>query len=98
MSFSEKMYRFLLRAYPRDYRGRYAEPMEQLFRDRLRRVDGLGDLAALWGRTLADWAVSVAARHWERVTRHTNFLADPARRCLFFARSEASSFSRREIT
>jgi ATP-dependent Clp protease ATP-binding subunit ClpA len=57
-----------------------------------------GDLAALWGRTLADWAVSVPARYWERVTRHTDSLTDPARRCLFFARSEASSFSRREIT
>lgn len=100
MSFSEKMYRFLLRAYPRDYRIRYAEPMEQLFRDRLHEVHAFADLVALWGRTLADWAVSVPARYWEQVTPHTRSgsLADPARRCIFFARSEASSFSRREIT
>ncbi|HWQ52300.1 MAG TPA: Clp protease N-terminal domain-containing protein [Bryobacteraceae bacterium] len=30
--------------------------------------------------------------------RHSSPLTEPARRCLFFARSEASSFSRREIT
>lgn len=100
MNFSEKIYRVLLQAYPLDYRSRYAEPMEQLFRDRLREVRSLADLVVLWRRTLADWAVSVPARYWERVRAHTRFgsLADPARRCIFFARSEASSFSRREIT
>jgi hypothetical protein len=100
MSFSEKIYRLLLGAYPRDYRDRYAQPMEQLFRDRLREVHGLAGLAALWGRTLADWAASVPARYWElAVARmHSSPLTDPARRCLFFARYEASSFSRREIT
>lgn len=100
MSLSEKMYRLLLRAYPRDYRNRYAEPMEQLFRDRRRQVHSFTDFVALWRRMLADWAVSVPARYWERVGAHIHSspLADPARRCLFFARSEASSFSRREIT
>lgn len=100
MSCSEKIYRFLIRAYPRDYRDRYAQPMEQLFRDRLREVHGLANLLAFWGRMLSDWAVSVPARYWELVVSHTHVspLTDPARRCLFFARSEASSFSRREIT
>lgn len=98
MSFSEKMFRFLLRAYPQAYRDRYAEPMEQLFRDRLRKVHALGDLTALWGQTLADWTGSVLARHWEELTGHLSLLTDPARRCFFFARLEASSFSRREIT
>ncbi len=100
MNFSEKIYHILLRVYPRDYRRRYAEPMEQLFRDRLRHVHSLPDLVALWGRTSADWAVSVLARYWERVRPHTRCgsVADPARRCIFFARSEASSFSQREIT
>jgi len=74
--------------------------MEQLFRDRLREVRAVGDLVALWRQTLTDWAVSVPARYRERGGSHSHFspLADPARRCLFFARSEASSFSRREIT
>jgi hypothetical protein len=100
MSFSEKIYRVLLRAYPRDYRSRYAEPMEQLFRDRHREVHTFVGLVAFWRRTLADWAVSVPARYSEQVRPHTRFgsLADPARRCIFFARSEASSFSQREIT
>src|SRR5215467_6827226 len=100
MSLSEKIYRVLLRAYPRDYRSRYSEPMEQLFRDRLRQVHSFTDFVALWRRMLSDWAVSVPARHWERVGAHVHSspLTDCALRCLFFARSEASSFSRREIT
>src|SRR5580700_9100130 len=100
MSLSEKAYRLLLRAYPLDYRGRYAEPMEQLFRDRLREVRTFAGLAALWMRTLADWALTVPARHWERATPHTDFAlpTDPYRRCIFFACYEACSFSRNEIT
>jgi hypothetical protein len=74
--------------------------MEQLFRDRVHDVHSFAEFVALWRRTLADWAVSVTARYWERVSPHTRFgsLADPARRCIFFARCEASSFSRCEIT
>ncbi|MCC6364093.1 MAG: hypothetical protein IT165_11245 [Bryobacterales bacterium] len=74
--------------------------MQQLFRDRLRQVRSFTGFVALWRRMLADWAVSVPAQYWERVTAHihSNLLGDPARRCLFFARCEASSFSRREIT
>ena len=100
MSFSEKIYHFLLRAYPRAYCERYAEPMEQLFRDRLREVRSFPDLVALWMRTLADWTVSLPARYWEQFLPrvHRSPFADPARRCLFFARAEASSFSRREIS
>ena len=53
--------------------------MEQLFRDRLREVRTFAGLAVLWARTLADWAVSVPARHWERATPHMHFAfpADP---------------------
>ena len=97
---SEKIYRLLLRAYPRAYRDRYAQPMEQLFRDRLREVSVLPDFLALWRRMLADWLVSLPGRYWEQLVPHghPSLFAAPARRCLFFARSEASSFSRREIT
>lgn len=99
MNFSEKVYHFLVLAYPRAYRARYAEPMEQLFRDRLREVHTFAGLAALWARTLADWALSVPARHWERATPYPDFNSlDPYRRCIFLACREASSFSRREIT
>ncbi len=74
--------------------------MEQLFRDRLREKHTFASLAALWARTLADWAVSVPARHWEqaRPHRHFAFAQDPFRRCIFFACYEATSFSCREIT
>jgi len=100
MSISEKMYRFLTRAYSRDYRSRYAGPMEQLFRDRLREVRGLAELIALWARTLADWVVSVPASYWEAGTPNTpsSSFGDPARRCIFFARCEASSCARNEVT
>jgi len=76
--------------------------MEQLFHDRLREVHTFAGLAVLWAQTLTDWAVSVPARHWERATPHSHYNwpadLDPYRRCLFFARREASSFSRSEIT
>jgi len=74
--------------------------MEQLFRDRLREVRTFAGLAVLWARTLADWAVSVPARHWERAGPHGHFALaeDPFRRCVFFACYEATMFSRREIT
>jgi hypothetical protein len=100
MSISEKMYRFLIRAYSCDYRSRYAGPMEQLFRDRLREVCGFAELIALWGRTLADWVASVPASYWAAGTPNTPFssFGDPARRCIFFARCEASSFGRNEVT
>jgi hypothetical protein len=100
MTFSEKAYRLLLLAYPRDYRAQYAEPMEQFFRDRLREPHTFARLVDLWARTLADWAVSVPARHWEqaRPQRHFALAQDPFRRCIFFACYEATMFSRREIT
>src|SRR5262245_17594067 len=85
MSLSEKMYRVLLRTYPRDYRSRYAEPMEQLFRDRLRQVHSFTGFVSLWRRMLADWAVSLPARYWEQLRPlHTRFdaPANPGRRCI----------------
>ena len=100
MSFSSRLYRLMLNAYPKAYRDRYSGPMEQLFRDQLRQADSAAGFLAIWCRTLADWAVSVPLRHWERLQQkgHRPQLTDPARRCIFFARSEASSFSRSEIT
>ena len=49
---SERMYRALLWAYPRQHRREYGEPMVQLFRDRMRR-DGGGV------RTLVVWVPMV---------------------------------------
>jgi hypothetical protein len=99
MSPSEKVYRFLLRAYPSHYLARYQTPMEQLFRDRLLETHTLGGRTSLWIRILADWTVTVPQQYWEKAMPHVPQLTalDPARRCLFFARREASSFSRSEI-
>lgn len=76
MSFSEKMYRILLRAYPRDYQSRYAEPMQQLFRDGPREVHNRTDLTALWARTLGTGPFP-----WPRATGSARFssLGNPAR-------------------
>ena len=98
MSLSERVYRLLLRAYPRRYRQEFAEPMIQLFRDRLRAARTFSARMGFWIRILADWAVTVPAQHFERRPHHPRLASlDPARRCLFFARSEASSFSSSEI-
>ncbi len=54
---SERAYRALLRAYPRELRGEYGEEMVRLFRDLCREgvEDGGGlRLAALWARTLPE--------------------------------------------
>jgi hypothetical protein len=100
MRFSEKVYHILLLAYPRHYRSIYAEPMQQLFRDRLREVHSTSELLQLWVRTLADWAVSVPKQYWEGATPHPHLdfaSLDAGRQCMFFARHEASSFSRDEV-
>lgn len=97
---SERIYRLLLRAYARTHRERYAGPMEQLFRDRLRAATGFRARAALWAHTLADWAMSVPSsyrRSAELQPWQVCFGAG-ARRSIFFARFEASSVSRPEIT
>ena len=52
MSAHERMYRFMLRAYPRGFRSDYGREMEQLFRDQRREAQG-GDLR-LWAATVWD--------------------------------------------
>jgi hypothetical protein len=62
---SRRIYRWLLRAYPRDYRREWADAMEQLFRDCAADAfsrSGYFGLAALWLRTLRDYANSL---FWE---------------------------------
>ena len=53
---SERAYRFLLRAYPRELRGEYGDEMARCFRDLCRKEleDGGLGLAALWARTLPE--------------------------------------------
>ena len=102
MNLSERIYRILLRAYPRRYREHFAEPMARCFRDQLQSSSGPFARLALWLRTFADLACSVPARHFEaRVRLHRGSSAaysESSRLSIFYARQEASSFSSSEIT
>lgn len=56
---SERVYRSLLRAYPKDLRREHGEEMARTFRDlRRREVEGRGvrGIASLWGRALSELA------------------------------------------
>jgi hypothetical protein len=102
MNLSERIYRILLRAYPRRYREHFAEPMARCFRDQLHSSSTPFARLTLWLRTLADLACSVPARHFEaRVRLHRGsgaVFSESSRLSIFFARQEASSFSSSEIT
>jgi len=59
---SERVYRTLLKMYPRDFRREYGSQMEQAFRDLCRKQRGTGErsgLAKLWASTILDLASSV---------------------------------------
>ncbi len=62
---SERLYQFLLKAYPNGYRRKYEEAMAQCFRDQLRAANTIGKWVLLWFRTMADFALSLPARHLE---------------------------------
>src|SRR5579864_4701509 len=101
MRLSERVYRALLKVYPKRYRERFGEQMGQLFADQLRASDTPKKFARVWLRTLADLARTVPARHLEPPAPHGHPFGSwstSARRSVFYARYEASSFGRREIT
>lgn len=66
---SERLYRILIKAYPSGYRRKYEEAMAQCFRDQLRAANTIGKWVRLWLRTMADFALSLPARHLERGLR-----------------------------
>jgi len=90
---SERLYRFLLKAYPSEYRGKYEEAMAQCFRDQLRAANTIGTWVGLWLRTMADFALSLPARHLERGS------ADSRGRCsaLSTAEGRARHLGRRDV-
>ena len=101
MRVSERIYRILLKVYPKHYLRRYREPMAQLFSDQLQRASGAGPLVRLWLRTLADLCCTVPARHFERLLPNRgafNRYSEAARRSLVFARYEAASLGHSYIT
>ncbi len=108
MRFSERIYRFLLKGYPRSYREWYQEPMAQLFSDQLRDANTVARFTALWLRTLTDLVRTLPARHAETPASHYGLkdaLRVPfvpwdssARRSVFLACCEANAFGRSAVT
>jgi hypothetical protein len=66
MSRSERVYRVLLLAYPRDFRREYGPQMEQafgdLYREEARERSGRSGLAHLWALTVSDLARTAVAQ------------------------------------
>jgi hypothetical protein len=101
MSLSERLYQLLLKTYPMSYHREYEGPMLQHFRDQLRSASSAKELFRFWLRIITDLAGTVPARHLERWLphhRHHSPFTEDARQAIFFARYEASSFARSEIT
>jgi hypothetical protein len=70
---SQRVYRALLRAYPRQLRAAYGDEMVRCFRDLCREAlaDGGGvGLAALWVRTLPEVLATALTERSTMVTRH----------------------------
>ena len=100
MRLSERIYRFLLKAYPARYLREYEGPMAQLFCDQLREANTGVKLARLWFRTAVDLLRTVPVHYFERKRAHGVFglFNKPARRCIFFARYTAEGREHAEIT
>ena len=60
---SEKLYRALLVAYPREHRREYGELMVQLFRDRMRRDGGGLGVLKVWLAMIVDLVTSALKEH-----------------------------------
>ena len=61
---SEKIYAFLLRLFPSQFRETYGEEALQLFRDRARDETGLSSRVRLWFDLLADLVISVPREYF----------------------------------
>jgi putative ABC transport system permease protein len=75
MSSAERVYRWLLRLYPRDFREEYGEEMTLLFRDRAK--DGA---LALWIQVFGDLMLHAPREHWNSVTQDLRYSLRQVRR------------------
>src|SRR5215469_3071580 len=66
---SEKIYRWLLRLYPSDFREAYGEEALRLIRDRARDEKGIFPCLRLWLDLLADLAFSIPREHFYSQSR-----------------------------
>ena len=82
---SERLYRLLLRFYPRAFRERYAQEMLRVFRDRLRDERGL----VVWMDVLVDALVSIPQQHLTVITSQLPF---PRSAALFYAKFFAKTY------
>jgi hypothetical protein len=101
MRLSERIYKILLKAYPKGYLRRYGEPMAQVFSDQLQGAIGAGPLVRLWLRTMGDLSRTVPARYFERLLPNRGAFSrynEAARRSIFFARYEAACLGHGCIT
>ncbi len=65
MKLAERLYRHLLKLYPREHRRHYGELMVTHFRDQLRDAQRDGAVLRLWARTLIDVLVTAPKEHAE---------------------------------
>jgi putative ABC transport system permease protein len=72
---SERLYRWLLRLYPRDFRDEYGEEMSLLFRDRA--PDGP---VRLWLQIVRDLLLHAPREHWNAVTQDLRYAVRQLRR------------------
>lgn len=65
---SVRVYRFLLAAYPREFREGYGEDMQQVFLDQSRRAYRQNNLLWFWIVMLFDWSKSLIEEHIQKET------------------------------
>ena len=69
MNISERLYRHMLKLYPRAHRRQYGELMVTHFRDQLRDAQRDGAVLRLWVRTLIDVLMTAPMEHAEAAQR-----------------------------
>jgi putative ABC transport system permease protein len=76
---SERIYRWLLRLYPRDFRDEYGQEMSLLFRDRA--ADGP---VRLWLQVIGDLVVHAPRQHWSTTKKDLRYAFRTLRRAPTF--------------
>ena len=80
MKRSERIYRWLLRLYPRDFRDEYGEEMSLLFRDRTSEGS-----SRLWLQVLGDLLVHAPKEHWSTMKQDLRYAVRTLLRAPTFA-------------
>ncbi len=81
---SDRVYRALVRVYPRRFRRQYRDDMALVFRDSCReayRHEGVRGLIPLWGRALVDLSINVPKEVGMTLSRPGHPTTKPAQAC-----------------